>query len=202
MFQSVILCTVSEVTHRVEDAHRAGMAENGTLSYPQSVDSRQSGRPHDQGHDARETDQVCTCSELVTINFDSRGPTCTLETETQITTALTVLTNTFNNSQNHSLARSWEQRLRQDRRCERRIHHSFLLKTLMNPPNACWTRMDVASMMAGMVCSCTTARRKVSALNTALNTVTNLKAPLEGLWLGRNKYRITRTNERSTVTTH
>ena len=52
--------TRSNETYRVEDAHSAGMAENGTTSNPQSIDSRQSGRPHDQSHESRETDQVRT----------------------------------------------------------------------------------------------------------------------------------------------
>ena len=43
----------SNETRRAEDDHSAGMAEKGTTSYPQSVDSRQSGRLHDQGHDWR-----------------------------------------------------------------------------------------------------------------------------------------------------
>ena len=43
----------------------------------------------------------------------------------------------------------------------------------------------------GGISSCTASCRKM----TALNTVTNLKAPLEGFWLGRNKYRNTRLNE-------
>ena len=34
----------SNETHRAEDAHSAGMAENGTTTQSQSVDSRQSGR--------------------------------------------------------------------------------------------------------------------------------------------------------------
>ena len=54
-------------TCRAEDAHSAGVAENGTTSNPQSIDSRQSGRPHDQGHDSRETDQVRTRFELARI---------------------------------------------------------------------------------------------------------------------------------------
>ena len=57
----------SNDTCRAEDAHRAGMAENGTTSSSQSVDSRQSGRPHDQGHDLGETDQVRTRFELARI---------------------------------------------------------------------------------------------------------------------------------------
>ena len=54
----------SNETNRAEDAHRTGMVENGTTTYLQSVDSRQPGRPHDQGHDSRGTDQVWTCVEL------------------------------------------------------------------------------------------------------------------------------------------
>ena len=48
--------TGSNETYRAEDACSAGMAENGTTSNPQSIDSRQSGRPHDQSHESRETD--------------------------------------------------------------------------------------------------------------------------------------------------
>ena len=68
----------SNETHRVDDAHSAQMHENGTTSYPQSIGSRQSGRPHDQGHDQRATAQVRTCSELARINLHRLGPTCTL----------------------------------------------------------------------------------------------------------------------------
>ena len=51
-------------TYRAGDARSAGMAENGATSNPQSIDSRQSGRPHDQSHESRETDQVRTSVEL------------------------------------------------------------------------------------------------------------------------------------------
>ena len=56
--------TGSNETYRAEDARSAGMAENGTTSNPKSIDSRQSGRPHDQSHESRETDQVRTSVEL------------------------------------------------------------------------------------------------------------------------------------------
>ena len=59
----------SNETHRVEDAHSAGMAENGTTPCPQSVDSRQSGRPHAECHDPRKADQVRTCSKLPRVNL-------------------------------------------------------------------------------------------------------------------------------------
>ena len=65
----------SKQTHQVKDVHSARMDENGTFSYPQSIDSRQSGRPHDQGHESRETDQVWTCSELARIILHRLGPT-------------------------------------------------------------------------------------------------------------------------------
>ena len=66
----------SNETHRAEDAHSGGVAENVTTSYPQCVDSRQPGRPHDQGHDSREADQVWTCSELARIILRKLGPPC------------------------------------------------------------------------------------------------------------------------------
>ena len=53
------------------------MAENGTTSSSQSIDSRESGRPHDQGHDSRETDQVRTSLELARITLHRLEPTCT-----------------------------------------------------------------------------------------------------------------------------
>ena len=41
--------TWPNATRRADDARRAGMTENGTTPYTQSVGSRQSGRSHDQG---------------------------------------------------------------------------------------------------------------------------------------------------------
>ena len=93
----------SNETHGVEDAHSSGTVENGTTSYPQSIDSRQSSRPHDQGHDSRETDQVWTYSELARIILHRLEPTCTVTSVTTITETLTVLMNTVNSIQNHTL---------------------------------------------------------------------------------------------------
>ena len=111
----------SNETRRVEDAHSPGMAENGTTSYPQSTDSRQSDRLHDGGHDPRETDQVWTCSEFARINLR------TATSVSLITEILTVLMNTVNSFENHRLTA----------RQGLMIHHSLPLQTvLMKPPNA------------------------------------------------------------------
>ena len=93
----------SNETHRVEDAHSSGMAENVTISHSQRIDSRQSNRPRDQGHDSRDIDQVWTCSELARIILHRLGPTCTVTSVTPITETLTVLMNTVNSFQNHRL---------------------------------------------------------------------------------------------------
>ena len=77
--------TGSNETYRVEDAHSAGMTENGTTSNPQSIDSRQSGRPHDQSHEWRETDQVRTSVELARSILHRLEPTCTATSVTPIT---------------------------------------------------------------------------------------------------------------------
>ena len=108
----------SNETHRVEDAHNAKIAKIGRLRIPQSIDSRQSGRPHDHGHDSRETDQVWTCSELARVILHRLGPTCTITSIAPTTTTLTVFMNTVNSSQNHRLTAYLGTRLRQDRRCE------------------------------------------------------------------------------------
>ena len=99
--------TWSNETHRVDDANSAGMAENGTISHPQSVDSRQPSRPHDQGHDSRETDQVWTCLELARIIPHRLEPTCTVRSISPITETLTVLMNTVNSFQNHRRTENW-----------------------------------------------------------------------------------------------
>ena len=90
-------------THRAEDAHSARTAESGTASYPQSVDSRQSGRPHDQGHDSRKTDQVRTCFELARIILHRLEPAYAVTSVTPITETLTVEVTTVNSFQNHRL---------------------------------------------------------------------------------------------------
>ena len=59
----------------------AGMAENGTTSNPQSIDSRQSGRPHDQSHESRETDQVRTSVELARSILHRLEPLCTVTSD-------------------------------------------------------------------------------------------------------------------------
>ena len=68
-------------TCRAEDAHSAGMAENGTTSISHSIDSRQFGRPHDQGHVSRKTDQVRTNLELTRITLRRLEPTCTVTSD-------------------------------------------------------------------------------------------------------------------------
>ena len=95
-------------TCRAEDARSAGMAKKGTTSSSQCIDSRQSGRPHDQGNDSRETDQVRTSLELTRITLHRLEPTCTaaMTSATSITETLTVEMNTVNNSsasQTHSM---------------------------------------------------------------------------------------------------
>ena len=125
----------SNVTHRVEDRHSAGMAENGTSAYPQSIDSRQSGRPHDQGHDSRETDQVWTCSELARIILHSLGPTCIVTSVTFITETLAVWMNTVNSLQNHRLTvYRWNLGTKTETVIDTTA--SPLQTVLMNPPNA------------------------------------------------------------------
>ena len=73
--------TGSNETYRAEDARSAGMAENGTTSNPQSIDSRQSGRPHDQSHESRETDQVRTSVELARSILHRLEPICTVTSD-------------------------------------------------------------------------------------------------------------------------
>ena len=70
----------SNETCRAEDAHSGGMAENWTTSSSQSIDSQQPSRPHDKGHDSRETGQVWTCLELARITLHRLEPTCTAVT--------------------------------------------------------------------------------------------------------------------------
>ena len=89
----------SNETHRAEDAHSAGMAENGTTTYSQGVDSRQSATHQD----SRETDQVWTYSELARIILHRLGPTGTVRSVAPITESLTVEMNTVNSFQNHRL---------------------------------------------------------------------------------------------------
>ena len=79
----------SNETCRSEDARSAGMTENGTTSSSQSIDSLQSGRPHDQGHDSRETEHVRTSLELARITLRRLEPTCTAVTSaTSVTDSL------------------------------------------------------------------------------------------------------------------
>ena len=90
----------SNETCRAEDAHSAGMARNGTTSSSQSIDSRQSSRPHDPGHDSRETDQVRTSLGLARITLRRLEPTCTAVTSaTSVTQTLSIETNTVNSFQ-------------------------------------------------------------------------------------------------------
>ena len=57
------------------------VAENGTTSNPQSIDSRQSGRPHDQSHESRETDQVRTSVELARSILHRLEPLCAVTSD-------------------------------------------------------------------------------------------------------------------------
>ena len=96
--------TRSNETCRIEDAHSAGMAENGATLNPQSMDSRQSGRPHGKSHESRENDQVLTSVELARSILHRLEPTCTVTSVTPITETLSVDMNTVNSFQHHSLA--------------------------------------------------------------------------------------------------
>ena len=109
--------------------------------------------PADQGHDPSESDQVRTCSELARVNLHRYGPTCTV---TPITTTLTVLKNTADSIQNHSELENNDQNRVDDAKEE-----------LINPlpkrrrKRSCrWDQWDMASLMCGMVGSCTTSRRQ------------------------------------------
>ena len=94
----------SNETYRAEDACSAGMAENGTTSNPQSIDSRQSGRLRDQSRESRETDQVRTSVELARSILHRLEPPCTVTSDTPITETLSVEMNTVNSFQHHRLA--------------------------------------------------------------------------------------------------
>ena len=87
-------------------------------------------------------DQVWTCSELATIHSSqtwaklhsnishtNHNNSYILEEHSQTE---------LSGSQTHSTL--GRKRLRQDRRCERRTHHSLLLKTVMNPPQVQYER--------------------------------------------------------------
>ena len=92
-------------TYRVEDAHSAGMAEKGTRTSSQSIDSRQSSRSYDQGHVSRKTDQVRTSLELARSILHRLEPTCTVTTVTSaipITETLSVEMNTVNSFQHQT----------------------------------------------------------------------------------------------------
>ena len=71
----------SNETYRAEDACSAGMAENGTTSNPQSIDSRQSGRSHDEGHVSRKIDQVRTSFEPTRSILHRLESTCTVTSD-------------------------------------------------------------------------------------------------------------------------
>ena len=87
--------TRSNETRRIEDAHSAGMAENGTTSNPQNIDSRQSGRPHDQSHESRETGQVRTSVELARSILHGLESTCTVTSDTALLSAETHTVDSF-----------------------------------------------------------------------------------------------------------
>ena len=120
------------------------MAENGTTSYPQSIDSRHSGRPHDPGHDPTETDQVWTCPELARVILHILGPTCTVTSVTPITATLTVLMNTVNNFQNHRLTIYLGSMIETRSTVREKNSSQPSTKTVLYPPNA---SVNVASMM-------------------------------------------------------
>ena len=150
----------SNEKHRVDDAQ----PENGTTSHPQSIGSRQSGRPHDQGHDPRATDQVRTCSELARINLHRLGPTCTVTRVRPITRTFTVLKNTVSSFQDHRLTANLRTTIETGSTMRKKNSSQLSVKTkVMNPPSASRSRMGVASTMGGMVGSCATSRPKVTA---------------------------------------
>ena len=120
----------SNETCRAEDAHSAGMAKKGTTSSSQNIDSPQPSRPHDEGHDSRETDQVRTCLELARITLDRLEPTCTVVT-TAVTSATSV---TVNSSQCYRLTAHGETCVRLRKHT---IPHKHSPQTaLENPRNA------------------------------------------------------------------
>ena len=103
--------------------------QNGTTSSSQSIDSRQSGRLHDQGIDSRETDQVRTSLELTRITLHRLEPTCTatMTSATSITETLTVEMNTVNSLQHHRLTACGELENNGDQDRDRHV-------TTMYPP--------------------------------------------------------------------
>ena len=117
--------TGSNETCRVEDAHSAGMAENGTTSNPQSIDSRQSGRPHDHSRESRETDQVRTSLELARSMLHRHEPTCTVTLVTPITETLSAV-NSFSAAQTRSIREKLENNDDEER--DRHVTTAFHLK--------------------------------------------------------------------------
>ena len=142
--------TGSNETYRAEDACSAGMAENGTTSNPQSIDSRQSGRPHDQSHESRETDQVRTSVELARSILHRLEPPCTVTSDwcnrQSITEILTVEMNTVNSFQYHRLRKRGKTWYNDDEDRDRHVTTAFHLKQFGNPQNV---SANVAGMMAG-----------------------------------------------------
>ena len=124
---------------RAEDTHSAGMAENRATSSSPSIDSRQPGRPHDQGHDSRETDQVRTSLELARITLHRLEPTCTaaVTSATSDTATLSAKTYTVDSfqHQNHRRAAHGETCERLQR--QESIRHNHSSQTILdNPGNA------------------------------------------------------------------
>ena len=141
----------SNETHRAEDAHSAGMAENGTTSNPQSIDSRQSRRPHDQSHESRETDHVRTSVELARSILHRLEPPCTVTSDwcnrQSITEILTVEMNTVNSFQYHRLRKRVKLGYNDDEDRDRHVTTALPPQTVFgNPQNV---SANVAGMMTG-----------------------------------------------------
>ena len=105
-------------------------SKKGTTSSSQSIDSRQSSRPHDQGNDSRETDQVRTRLELTRITLHRLEPTCTaaMTSATSITETLAVEMNTVNSFQHQRLTACGELENNGDEDRDRHVTTAFHLK--------------------------------------------------------------------------
>ena len=125
-------------TRGAEDAHSAEMAENGTTSSSQSIDSRQPGRSHDQGHVSRKTDQVRTSLELTRITLHRLEPTCkaaAVTSATSDTASLSAETYTVDSFQHLRRATHGETCERLQR--QESIRHNHSPQTMLdNPRNA------------------------------------------------------------------
>ena len=121
-----------------EDARSAGMAENGTTSNPQSIDSRQSGRLYDQSHESRETDQVRTSVELARSILHRLEPPCTVTSDwcnrQSITEILTVEMNTVNSFQYHRLRKRGKLGYNDDEDRDRHVTTALPPQTVFGNP--------------------------------------------------------------------